>query len=111
MSFSHFPRNGDVIELCLDEGVYAVLPPEDSEYKDSYVALRKGAIVLALDKRISDPRAKVSLDKSGRLEACELECAELPYYNFSLGVKQKDGSLLHVVDYASSGSTFDAESE
>lgn len=88
MSFSDFPRNGDVIELCLDEGVYAVLPPEDSEYKESYVALRKGAIVFALDKRISDPRAKVSLD-----------------------VKQKDGSLLHVVDYASSGSTFYAESE
>lgn len=104
-------KSGDVIELCLDEGVYAVLPPEDSEYKDNYVALRKGAIVLALDKRISDPHAKVAVDTSGRLEVCELECTELPYYNLSLGVKQKDGNLLHVVDYASAGSTFDDESE
>jgi len=101
---------GDVIELCLDDSVYAVLPPEDSEYKENYIALRKGAIVLALDKRISDPRAKVSLDTENALEYSVLPC-ELPYYNLSLGVKQKDGSLLHVVDYASAGSTFDGESE
>ena len=104
-------KKGDVIELCFDDAVYAILPPEDSPYKDNYVALRKGAIVLALDKRISDPRAKVSLNTSGKLEACELPCDALPYYNLSLGVKQKDGSLLHVVDYASAGSTFDNESE
>ena len=101
---------GDLIELELDDCVYAVLPPEDSEYKENYIALRKGAIVLALDKRISDPRAKVVLDSENALEYCVLPC-ELPYYNLSLGVKQKDGSLLHVVDYASAGTTFDNESE
>lgn len=101
---------GDLIELELDDSVYAVLPPEDSEYKENYIALRKGAIVLALDKRISDPREKVVLDSENALEYCVLPC-ELPYYNLSLGVKQKDGSLLHVVDYASAGSTFDDESE
>jgi len=103
--------NGDVIELCLDDSVYPILPPEDSPCKDNYIALRKGAIVLALDKRISDPRAKVLLPESGKLEFCELECDALPYYNLSLGVKQKDGSILHVVDYASAGTTFDNESE
>lgn len=104
-------KNGDVIELSLDDAVYAILPPDDSPYKDNYIALRKGAIVLALDKRISDPRAKVSLNECGKLEASELECDALPYYNLSLGVKQKDGSIIHVVDYASAGSTFDDESE
>ena len=98
-------QSGDVIELTLDDGVYAVLPPDDSPYKDNYVALRKGAIVLALDKRISDPRAKVEL------EATFVDCPELPYYNLSLAVKQKDGSILRTVDYASAGSTFDDESE
>ena len=104
-------KKGDVIELCLDDAVYPVLPPEDSPYKDNYVALRKGTIILALDKRISDPRAKVSVAAEGKLDSCELECNALPYYNLSLGVKQTDGSLLHVVDYASAGSTFDSESE
>ena len=104
-------KSGDVIELCLDNAVYAILPPDDSPYKDNYIALRKGAIVLALDKRISDPRAKVSLDAGGKLEATAVDCPELPYYNLSLAVKQTDGSLLRVVDYASAGSTFDDESE
>jgi DUF1680 family protein len=104
-------KNGDLIELCLDDAVYPVLPPEDSPYKDTYIALRKGAIILALDKRICDPRAKVSLATSGKIEACELACDALPYYNLSLGVKETDGTLLHVIDYASAGSTFDEESE
>ena len=103
--------NGDVIELTLDDAVYSILPPEDSTYKDNYIALRKGAIVLGVDKRISDPRAKVSFDESGKLEARTVPCPELPYYNLSLEVKQKDGSYLRVVDYASAGTTFDDESE
>ena len=104
-------KSGDVIELTLDDGVYPILPPSDSPYKDNYVAVRKGAIVLALDKRISDPREKVLLDTEGRLEATSAECTQLPYFNLSLKVKQKDGSTLHMVDYASAGSTFDEESE
>ena len=102
---------GDVIELCLDDAVYAILPPDDSPYKDNYIALRKGAIVLALDKRISDPHAKVLISESGKLEAVSVDCPELPYYNLSLKVKQTDGSYIRVVDYASAGSTFDDESE
>lgn len=104
-------NDGDVIELDFDDSVYAVLPPDDSPYRDNYIALRKGAIVLAADKRISDPHAKVSFVTDGKLETCTLDCTELPYYNLSLGVKQTDGKLLHVVDYASAGSTFDDESE
>lgn len=106
----NWTRN-DVIELTLDDGVYTILPPDDSPYKDNYIALRKGAIVLGVDKRITDPHAKVSLKESGRLDATAVECPELPYYNLSLAVKQTDGSLLRVVDYASAGTTFDDESE
>ena len=103
--------HGDVIELTLDDAVYPVLPPEDSPQRDNYIAMRKGAIVLALDKRISDPRQTVDLAKDGKLEAAAVECTVLPYFNLSLAVKQRDGSLLHVVDYASAGSTFDEQSE
>ena len=104
-------KNGDVIELCLDDAVYPILPPSDSPYKDNYIALRKGAIILATEKRLCDPRAKVSLATHGKIEACELAADALPYFNLSLGVKQTDGNLLHVIDYASAGSTFDDHSE
>ena len=103
-------NNGDTVELVLDEGVYSILPPKDSPYFDRYIALRRGAITLAADKRISDPDAKVFLP-CGKIEAEMTECAELPYYNLSLALKQTDGSVLRVVDYASAGSTFDEESK
>ena len=103
--------DGDVIELTLDDAVYPVLPPEDSPQRDNYIAMRKGAIVLALDKRLSDPRQKVDLATDGKLEAAAVECTALPYFNLSLAIKQTDGSLLHAVDYASAGSTFDEQSE
>jgi DUF1680 family protein len=102
---------GDVIELELDDAVYPILPDEESPYKDNYIALRKGAITLGVDKRIADPRAKVSLPESGKLEATAVPCPELPYCNLSLEIKQKDGSTLRVVDYASAGTTFDNDSE
>ena len=102
---------GDTIELGLDDGVYPILPPQDSPYFDRYIALRRGAITLAIDKRISDPRAKVAIPDSGKLETVAVVCPELPYYNVSLGVKQTDGSILRVVDYASAGTTFDENSE
>ena len=104
-------KDGDVIELSLDDAVYPILPPEDSPYKDDYIALRKGAITLAIDKRFADPYAKVSLAESGKLEAAPVDCPELPYFNLSFEVKQTDGSILRVVDYASAGSTFNSDSE
>ena len=67
--------------------------------------------MLALDKRISDPREKVSLATEGKLEAVCVDCPELPYFNLSLEVKQTNGKAIRVVDYASAGSTFDQESE
>ena len=104
-------KNGDTVEICFDNAVYPVLPPSDSPYCERYIALRKGAITLALDKRISDPRAKVFLPEHGKVEAVDVDCPELPYTNLSLCVKQTDGSLLRVVDYASAGTTFDENSE
>lgn len=104
-------KTGDTVELEFDDAVYPILPPEESPNKDRYVALRKGAIVLAVDKRISDPRAKVLVAQEGKIEATAQACPELPYYNLSLGIKQTDGSLLRVVDYASAGTTFDEASE
>ena len=104
-------KSGDVIDLALDDAVYPILPPEDSPYHDAYIAVRKGAVVLAADKRISDLRARVNLPPSGTITATAVDCPELPYVNLSLALEQADGSLLRVVDYASAGSTFDEDSE
>ncbi len=103
-------KTGDSVELLLDEGVYPILPPSDSAYKDDYIALRKGAVVLALDKRICDPRQEISIDREN-IEAAPISCDALPYHSISLGVKQKSGDMLHFVDYASAGSSFDEDSE
>ncbi len=105
-------KKGDKINLSLDDNTYVVLPPIDSPYKDKYIALKKGAIVLALDKRVDDPDMKIDLayDENGKVEVNTAPCEALPYYNLSLKVKQKDGSERHFVDYASAGSTFDKDS-
>ncbi len=106
-------KKGDKISLKLDDNAYIVLPPEDSDYKDDYIALKKGAIVLALDKRVDDPDMKIDLayDADGKVEVSAAHCEALPYYSLSLKAKQKDGSERHFVDYASAGSTFDAGSK
>ena len=103
-------KDGDTVALGLDEGVYTILPPCDSPYFERYIALRRGAITLAADKRISNIGERVLLPH-GKVEAQSRDCPELPYYNLSLALRQTDGRELRVVDYASAGSTFDKASE
>ncbi len=106
-------HRGDCVELKLDDNAYAVFPPDDSPYKDRYIAVKKGAIVMALDSRVCSPYNKIDLiyDRCGKLQERTVPCDELPYYNLSINVRQKDGSEVHFTDYASSGSTFDKDSE
>ncbi len=105
-------HKGDVIELMLDNRAYAVFPPEDSPYKDRFIAVKKGAIVMALDKRVTSPDQKADLmyDDFGSLVAESVPCDKLPYFNLSMKIKGKDGKELHFIDYASAGSTFNSES-
>ncbi len=106
-------RSGDRISLKLDDNTYAVYPPDDSPYKDRYIAVRKGAIALALDMRVDTPyrKLKLAIGDGGRLETRDLPCGKLPYFKLSMKIKQTDGSEVHFIDYASAGSTFDKESE
>lgn len=105
-------KRGDKISLKLDDGVYAVYPPEESPYKDSYIAVKKGAVVMALDQRVDTPYGKKALKigEGGRLEARKVPCGKLPYVNLSLKIRTEDGEEAHFIDYASAGSTFDKES-
>ncbi len=111
-SISRAWHKGDKISLRLDDGVYAVFPPEDSPNKDRYIAVKKGAIVMALDSRVDSPDRRLQLlyDENGRLEAEAVPCDKLPYCNLSMKIKEKDGGRVHFVDYASAGSTFNNES-
>ncbi len=105
-------KSGDRISLRLDDNAYAVFPPEDSPYKDRFIALKKGAIVMALDMRVDTPYRRLNLayDENGRVEYRHVSCGKLPYFNLSLKVKERDGREVHFIDYASAGSTFDKES-
>ena len=50
-------QKGDRIELDFDLRVTRIEPPKDSAYRNDYVALRRGCIILATDARLGlDPR-------------------------------------------------------
>ncbi len=112
IGYTHIRRvwcRGDEIDLQLDDSVRTILPPKESPYCNDYIALRKGAIILALDKRVADPEQEVSFE-AGTLSAVPVACDSLPYYALSLEIMQADKTPLHFIDYASAGSTFDEQS-
>ena len=106
-------KKGDVIELVLDLRITRVDPPADSPYKDDYVGLRRGCIVLATDARLGvDPKAPVDIafDAEGHVEETLLPHTDIPDCELTLCVPQKSGTPLKLVDYASGGKTWDETS-
>ena len=127
-------RDGDVIELCLDMtakvihpipnkkdvlftdwlGKEAYMPPvvvEEPEDALHFIAIRRGPLMLACDKRVSDPDAPIDLDYSENdtiklkpgsradfVHMCEFEAP------------QKDGTSVTFIDYMSAGQTYNEDS-
>lgn len=106
-------KSGDQIELILDLRITRVEPPQDSDYANAYVGLRRGCIILAADARLGcDPTQSVDIafDQDGHVAETILQHRDIPDCEVCLSVPQKDGSALKLVDYASAGKTWDEAS-
>ena len=107
---------GDVVELFFDMRTRVIhpdpegLPDENSPY---HVALLRGPLVLARDARLKDDLLRpVDIDEDGGCYAMEVLPADSPDFvcNCAFQIRQKDGSYLPVIDYASAGRTWDNRS-
>lgn len=106
-------QKGDQIELVFDLRVTRIDPPADSEYKNDYVGLRRGCIILATDARLGlDPKEPVDIafDAEGHVEETLIPHTDIPDCELALSVPQKNGMPLKLVDYASAGKTWDEAS-
>lgn len=108
-------HSGDRIDLYLDMRTEILTPPEGQlpdENSRHHVALRRGPLILARDSRLpGDIRTPVRLKQSeaGYADVRPAPAPDFPV-NFSFLAKMTDGTELPLVDYASAGRTFDANS-
>jgi DUF1680 family protein len=104
--------NGDEILLDLPMAVKRVLPPEGAVNADVFAAYTYGPLVLAADKRITDPDAvlDVAVDQKGIAASREVYCPEIRETHICLEVALTDGTKVRLIDYASAGKTWTEES-
>lgn len=106
-------RSGDTIEIFLDFRIFRIDPPKDSPYKNDYVALRKGPIILASDRRLgADPSEQISIqfNEDGTVNGKILPNEYITDAELTVSVPTTDGKELKLIDYASAGKTFSKES-
>ncbi|MDD7594557.1 MAG: glycoside hydrolase family 127 protein, partial [Clostridiales bacterium] len=104
-------HDGDTVRLDLDMSVYLIQPP-DTQARGRYVALRRGAIVLAADARLGFDEKKtlrIPADVDGRVKARKAECPEIPDCNLCVEIETADGPV-RLIDYSSAGKTYDDSS-
>lgn len=104
---------GDVIELDFGICVRAVFPEAYGVSNDEapYIALKRGAIVLARDARLGmDVSSPVSPKILGDGSVCAKEGVSPYASEIALLIENEDGSFFPVTDYASAGKTWTEES-
>lgn len=131
-------KDGDVIEMELDMRTEAVKPTPYGEQilmnkvvweqhyivpsfdredplAKTHIALRRGPLMLALDKRLGiDPECPVSIDigDDGYVNAVIPESDVAPYQHIvEVCIPTKDNSYFRVTDYASAGKLWTEESK
>ena len=127
-------KSGDKIELELDMtaevihpipnpkdvlfndwlGKEAYMPPEVVEEPEDamyFIAIRRGPLVLACDKRVTDPDAPVDLDYDEN-DVIELEASNNATFPrlCEFEAPQKDGTKVTFIDYMSAGQTYSESS-
>ena len=96
--------------------IYAVIKiAEFNSYREKCSsALCKYAdmIVLAADKRVTDPDAvlDIACDKNGNVADAFAYCDEIPEHKLCREVSLTDGSTVRLIDYASAGKTWQEDS-
>jgi len=106
-------RDGDSISLELDMRIRQVLPENFGISSEAapFTAFCRGPLVLARDARLGqdiDTYLQPVLDEDGCAEEIPTQ-AEFDH-QLALELKQKDGSAVRVIDYASAGKTWGEES-
>jgi len=131
-------KDGDVIEMELDMRTEAIKPKPYGEQilmnkvvwehnyivpsydredplAKTHIALRRGPLMLALDKRLGiDPESPVSIDigDDGYVNAVIPESDIAPYQHIvEVCIPTKDNSYFRVTDYASAGKLWTEESK
>jgi hypothetical protein len=90
-----------------------VLPPADAVNAELVAAYTYGPLVMAADKRITDPDAvlDIAVDEKGYAATKVLDyCPEIRDAQLCLEVALTDGSKVRLIDYASAGKTWSEES-
>ncbi len=105
-------KSGDALTLELPMTVRRTLPPAGALYEDVFAAYMRGPIVLAADKRITDPDAVLDIlcDENGYVDSKPAECPEIRDCKLCVEVSLTDGSRVRLIDYASAGKTWTEES-
>lgn len=130
-------ERGDVLALEFDMATCAILPAAGAPGADKYIAFRRGAIVLAVDARLDgSPKLPISLrmDESPEISASRVGVGEavfaavgdydmpvaaelcpppkeIPDSRLCVGIVCADGTVRRLIDCASAGKTYGADSE
>lgn len=111
-TFARKWSDGDTVELMLPTVIRRVLPPSGAANEDIFAAYCRGPVVLAADKRITDPDAvlDVKCDADGTVQESFAYCTEIPEHKICREVALADGTRVRLIDYASAGKTWTEES-
>lgn len=101
-------QKGDTVMLELSMPIKRVLPQEGALNEDIFAAYRRGPIVLAADKRVTDPDGVLDIlcDGNGTVAEREVCCHEIPEHKVCFEVELTNGKSVRLIDYASSGKTW-----
>ena len=106
-------KNGDVIELVLDDSAYLVAPPADAVDADKMRAIVRGVVVYAVTEEFGDDPLGVIeplVDEEGRLTDVEVvEADEIPEAHSVLSIGCANGKRIRVVEYGAAGRDYDAK--
>ena len=99
--------------LTLAMPVVRVLPPEGAVNRELFAGYRRGPLVLAADRRVTDPEAVLDVvcDEKGHIAAERSACPEIPEARICVSVPLSDGTRVRLIDYASAGKTYDEKSK
>ena len=105
-------QDGDTVIVDMPMVVERILPPAGALNEDIFAGYRVGPVVLAADKRVSDPDAvlDVACDEDGIVSASPALCLEIPEHKICYQLPLSDGSSVRLIDYASAGKTWTDDS-
>lgn len=106
-------QDGDTLVLTPDMRTFAVRPPQGACDEDSFLAYRRGPILLGADVRLGiDPAADYAIaqDSDGVIATVPASCTEVPDSHLCLAMPMANGSTIRLIDYASTGKTWDESS-